>query len=224
MCGRYSLTLAFEDVISLFNIFIDELSADTFPPRYNVAPTNIMPVIINEEGQKRIKPMQWGLIPYWAKDKSISSKLINARLETLAEKPAFKGALARRRCLVPADGYYEWQKTSNKKNPYRIIVSDRKVFAFAGLWDEWRSPNGDPILSFTIITTAPAAAVSQIHDRMPLILPKELEDRWIGGAASDQDRADFLNHIAPETELKAYPVSPLVNSPKNDFPACITQI
>jgi len=224
MCGRYSLTLAFEEVIEFYNTLIDELSTNAFLPRYNVAPTNIMPVIVNDKGQKRIKLMQWGLIPYWAKEKRIGNNLINARLETLTEKPAFKGALARQRCLIPADGYYEWQKSDGRKNPYRIIVPSRKIFTFAGLWDEWRSPDGDITTSFTIITTIPAPSVNHIHDRMPLILPKEQEDWWLLGAKTNQNIVGFLNQITPEAKLEAYPVSPLVNSPKNDFPACIVQV
>lgn len=223
MCGRYTLTFIFEGLAEVFNAIIDNLQV--IPPRYNVAPTQIMPVITRQQGINQIQAMRWGLVPSWAKDINIGSKMINARLETVSEKPAYKSALYSRRCLVPADGYYEWQPgAGNKpKQPYRIVAPERQVFAFAGLWEVWPSPAG-LLQSFTILTTEAQTRVADIHDRMPLILPKRQEDYWLDGPARGQAIADFLAELKPENNLYAYPVSSLVNSPANDSIDCIKEL
>lgn len=192
--------------------------------RYNVAPTQIMPVVVGKEGRRELRMMQWGLIPFWAKDKNIGSRLINARVETVAEKPAFKYALRQRRCIVPADGYYEWQKTGAGKQAMRIVRSDNEPFALAGLWEQWQDPAGDLTFSYTILTTAPTTSVEHIHDRMPLILNPEQEDYWLyglGGTASGEI-GSFIKNLWSPPELTSYPVSNRVNSPRNDDPLCIT--
>lgn len=223
MCGRYTLTFIFEGLAEVFNAIIDNLEA--IPPRYNVAPTQIMPVITRQQNINHLQAMRWGLVPSWAKDISIGSKMINARLETVSEKPAYKSALYSRRCLIPADGYYEWKPIADKKGkqPYRIVVPDRQIFAFAGLWEVWASPGG-PVKSFTIITTKAGSQVANIHDRMPLILTKEQEEYWLAGPAVAQEMDRFLADLSPESNLFAYSVSSMVNSPANNTIDCIREI
>lgn len=220
MCGRYSLTFIFEGLAEVFNAIMAGLGE--VPPRYNVAPTQIMPIVMQEQGQNQLRLMRWGLIPAWSKDQSIGSRLINARRESLAEKPAFKQALARRRCLVPADGYYEWQAIPGQrsKQPYRIVVPSRPVFAMAGLWETWGNEQ-DKLYSFTIITTEAGKEVAGIHERMPLILQPGQEEEWLRGPRSGQRMDDFLAALEPESHLYAYQVAPVVNSPRHDLPDCI---
>jgi len=195
-----------------------------YRPRYNAAPTQFMPAVIKDAGQNRIVPLRWGLIPHWAKDDTLGRKLINARRETLAEKPAFRGSLLTRRCLIPADGYFEWLKGAGKKQPLRITVKSRRLFAFAGLWDEWQNSAGKTVQSFTIITAEPAPAVRHIHARMPLILQKQDESRWLNERFTPAQAQSWLNTFSAEENLTAYPVSPLVNSPANDHPMLIEPV
>ena len=166
------------------------------------------------------------MIPFWAKDKSIGSRLINARVETVAEKPAFKYAFRQRRCLVPADGYYEWQKTGAGKQAMRIVRADNEPFALAGLWEQWQDPAGDFVLSYTILTTAPTASVKYIHSRMPLILNPEQEDYWLFGlrGTSSVEIDAFLRNLSSPPDLTSYPVSTRVNNPRNDDPLCILPV
>lgn len=220
MCGRYSLTFIFEGLAEIFNAIID--AREAVPPRYNAAPTQMLPVITQVKGQNYLQVMRWGLVPAWAQDTSQGARMINARLETVKEKPAYKLALFSRRCLVPADGYYEWQPSAAKSNkqPYRITTAERPVFAFAGLWEEW-ADNNSRLQTFTIITTAANDQVAGIHDRMPIILPREQEEYWLKGPGPGQGMHDFLTAIRPEVHLNTYRVSPLVNSPRNDVPECL---
>lgn len=215
MCGRYSIL---DDVDELCERFACPLPGFVLRPRYNAAPTQIMPVVMGSAAQREMRLMRWGLIPSWAKDARIGSRLINARLETLVEKPAFKAALRNRRCLVPADGYYEWLPGERGKIPYRVIVKSQEVFAFAGLWESWVDPEGTPVESFTIVTAEPVPAVAWLHDRMPLILPRHMEEGWLKGAQdlSYAGIQDFLGQMCPLDSLEAYRVSTRVNSPKND--------
>jgi len=218
MCGRFSLGVNLDDLVEAFPDF-------TFPPetepRYNIAPTqNVMVVPNNSEGHASF--FRWGLIPSWAKDMAIGNRLINARGETLAEKPSFRAAYLRRRCLILADGFYEWQVVpgSKAKQPVYIQLATKKPFAFAGLWELWR-PDDTPILSCTIITTEPNALLAPIHNRMPVILPPDAYALWLDPA---EQKPAALNHLLtpyPAGLLNAYPVSRLVNSPSNDVPACI---
>jgi putative SOS response-associated peptidase YedK len=218
MCGRFSLGVNLDDLIDAFPDF-------TFPPetepRYNIAPTqNVMVVPNNTAGH--VSFFRWGLIPSWAKDMDIGSRLINARGETLAEKPSFRAAYLRRRCLILADGFYEWQTIpgSKAKQPMYIQLATKKPFAFAGLWELWR-PDDTPILSCTIITTEPNALLAPIHNRMPVILPPDTYALWLDPA---EQKPIALNHLLtpyPADLMTAYPVSRLVNSPANDTPACI---
>ena len=223
MCGRYSLIIGMEQLVKRFGVKRGEME---LVPRYNVAPTQVMPVITGNEGRRQLRMMQWGLVPFWAKDKTIGSRLINARMETAAEKPAFKYALRQRRCIVPADGYYEWQRTGSGKQAMRIIRSDREPFALAGLWEQWQDPAGHLLLSYTILTTVPIPALQPIHDRMPLVLNHEQEDYWLyglrGSAPGEID--SFIQSLGPASKLTFYPVSDRVNNPRNDEPLCIAPI
>nr|WP_172674213.1 SOS response-associated peptidase [Syntrophomonas palmitatica] len=169
-----------------------------------------------------MRQMQWGLVPCWAKDRTLGSKLINARWETIAEKASFKESLRQRRCLVPADGYYEWQGLGFEKQPYRFVVPSRDLFCFAGLWDEWIAEDGQVLQSFTIITTEAASAVYKIHKRMPFIIKNGQEDLWLrSGIIKRQEAQTFLSRFKPEDTLKFYRVSKMVNSVKIDVPECI---
>lgn len=219
MCGRYTLTV---DPAQLQEAFPFIEAPEELPPRFNIAPTQPVAVIPNT-GENRLEFFNWGLIPSWAKDPSIGSRLINARAETLAEKPSFRTAFRRRRCLVLADGFYEWKQEpgSRAKTPMYVRLNSGAPFAFAGLWESWNSPDGSEILSCTIITTRPNPLISGIHNRMPVILPKGGYDRWLDPSERKPDELMDLLQPYPDRELEAYPVSKLVNSPQNDVPECI---
>lgn len=212
MCGRYSLIA---DIQELARQFEFDGTGFVHEPRYNVAPTQSVLTVTNREG-RRGEFMRWGLIPSWAKDASIGNRMINARGETVAEKPSFRTALQRRRCLVLADGFYEWQKVGKGKRPMRIVLNSREPFAFAGLWETWRDPEGETVRSCTIITTEANDLLRPIHERMPVILPKELEEFWLDGDVTDS--AALTNVLSPYNEelMEAYQVSPLVNKATNN--------
>jgi putative SOS response-associated peptidase YedK len=193
-------------------------------PRFNLAPTQLMPVVPND-GQRMLDAFRWGLIPGWAKDASIGNKLINARCETVAEKPSFRSALKRKRCLVLVDGYYEWKQTTKPKTPFFFHRKDRKPLALAGLWEEWTSPEtGEIVRSCCLITTGPNALVGPIHDRMPVILSKEGQEQWL--RPEPQDAAVLMPLLVPCADdlLDSYEVARVVNSPSNDVPACIERV
>lgn len=218
MCGRFTLTL---DADGLQAAFPGMEPPKMAAPRYNVAPTQPVLAVPNNHPDK-MEFMLWGLIPGWAKDTAIGSKMINARAETLAEKPSFKHAYKRRRCLILADGFYEWQTIpgSKAKQPMFIHLADRKPFGFAGLWETWH-PGDENILSCTIITTEPNELMSKIHNRMPVILPPSAWEEWLDPAELKPEALDHLLKAYPASEMAAYPVSTLVNSPANDTPDCI---
>lgn len=211
MCGRFTI---FADPERLAERFQAGLPAEGLQPRYNAAPTQQLPVILND-GPAAIQLLQWGLIPFWAKDPSIGSRLINARAETLAEKPAFRTALKKRRCLVLADGFYEWQKTAAGKQPMRITLASGEPFAMAGLWETWDAPDGSPLCTFAIITGEPNELVASIHNRMPAILLPEHEAIWLDNAAEPAIWLDILRPY-PAERMAAYPVSRRVNFVGND--------
>lgn len=219
MCGRYTLI----NLAALTQAFpwIDEPPPEQ-PPRYNIAPTQPILVVANNRAD-RFEHFHWGLIPSWAKDPGIGNRMINARAETLAEKPAFRTALRRRRCLVPADGFYEWKKDpgGKTKTPMRITMASGEVFAFAGLWDAWHAPDGSVVPSCTLITTEPNELMSDIHDRMPVILKREDYNAWLDPAEREADELTALLKPYPASEMRAAPVSRTVNNPKNESPACI---
>ena len=220
MCGRYSLIADMGELQERFDFAGSEL---THAPRYNVAPTQMALTVTN--GNRRWGSyMRWGLIPSWAKSASVGNRMINARAETVAERPSFRTAFQRRRCLVLADGFYEWQGKGSSRRPMRIVMASGEPFAFAGLWDAWRNPNGEVVRSCTIITTGANELLSPIHDRMPVILPRELESLWLDHDI--QDYAALAGILTPYStdEMAAYEVSSLVNSPANDGPEVVVPV
>jgi putative SOS response-associated peptidase YedK len=219
MCGRFTLFVDPKDLMRMFPGF--DVPAE-WVPRYNIAPTQPVAVVANN-GQSKIEFFQWGLIPSWAKDPKIGSRMINARAETLAEKPSFRTAYRRRRCLVLADGFYEWRKEPGRttKTPMYIRLTSGEPFAFAGLWEAWRAPDDQMILSCTIITTTPNELVEQIHNRMPVILDPEAYDLWLDPAERQANQLDEWLRPYPAEQMLAYPVSTFVNSPANDTSACV---
>ncbi len=216
MCGRYTVIAKAEEIEKRFNIEVPS----TYLPRYNAAPTQILPVITNENPEG-LSFFNWGLIPKWAKDKTISSKLINARAETISEKASFKNALKQRRCLVIADGFYEWKRVSKKsKIPYRILLESKELFAFAGLWEEYEDEDQNQVHTFSIVTTTANATISKIHERMPVILEPKSEQIWLSSSASTEEHLNLLKPYN-DTEMEYYSISPMVNSVVNDSPNLI---
>jgi len=216
MCGRYTIIAKAEEIEKRFNVTVPE----TYTARYNAAPTQILPVISNES-PGGLSFFHWGLIPSWAKDKSISSKLINARAETISQKASFKSALKSRRCLVLADGFYEWKRSSKKsKVPYRIMLKDKRLFAFAGLWEAYEDENQEIVYTFTIITTSANSAITKIHDRMPAILRREAEQEWLSASISMEEHLQLLQPY-DANQMEYHTISPLVNSVANDNPQLI---
>ncbi len=225
MCGRSSLTKTEKEIEARFHatFYSEELERYNPLPNYNVAPTQRHPVITSRD-LSHLQLFRWGLIPFWAKDKGIGSKMINARVETLLEKPVFKPLLARNRCIVPLDGFYEWKKEGSKKIPYRIIAKDQDIFSVAGLWDVWKDvETGELLNSFTIITRAPNTLMEKIHDRMPAMLLPEHEKLWIDPEITATDALQLLIPY-PSENMEAYAVSTRVNSVRENDAALIERI
>ena len=220
MCGRYSLITDISELQERFDFDSSEL---THTPRYNVAPTQMVLTVTTGNG-RRGSYMRWGLIPSWAKSASVGSRMINARAETLAERPSFRTAFQRRRCLVLADGFYEWERKGSGRRPMRIVMAPGEPFAFAGLWDAWRDPKGEIVRSCTIITIAANDLLSPIHDRMPVILPRELESLWLDHDIQDPATLGDILTPYPTDAMEAYEVSSLVNSPANDGPEVVVPV
>lgn len=221
MCGRYTHLLTWAQLHRLLRLTSDPID---LPRRYNIAPTQEAPVVrTSPDGGRAAHLLRWGLVPSWAKDLSIGNTMINARGETLATKPAFRVAFRKRRCVVPASGFYEWKKMegSKTKQPFYITSSDEGPLMFGGLWESWTSPEGEIVRTFTIITTTPNEMMAEIHDRMPLILDASDTDRWLDPKV--EDASDLIRSFPPELML-AKPVSTLVNSPRNDVPECVQSI
>jgi putative SOS response-associated peptidase YedK len=225
MCGRFSLRAR---NAALLAEYFDIVDMSLLKPRYNIAPSQPVPVVRLKSAEakpgREIVLMRWGLIPGWAKDPAIGNKMINARAETLAEKPAFRAAVRRRRCLLPADGFYEWQATGRSKQPYFIHFRDERLFAFAGLWESWEGPDNTAIDSCTIITTAANELIRPMHERMPVILPPEAHTIWLDTSTEKIDEIAALLVPFCSDEMEAYPVSTLVNSPSHDEPGCIERL
>ena len=220
MCGRYSLIADLGELARRFEFDGDWLK---FEAAYNVAPTQDVLTVVGGDA-RRGGFMRWGLIPHWAKDASIGSRMINARAETVAEKPVFRDTLRRRRCLVLADGFYEWQRAGGPMRPMRIVMRSAEPFAFAGLWSVWRNPDGNRISSCAIITTAANELLKPIHDRMPVILPRELEGLWLDRSIDDPGALCSVLTPYVGVRMEAYEVSTLVNSAANDGPEVIARI
>lgn len=225
MCGRFAFYSPHEAVVRLFGV---PVGSPEFAPRYNIAPTASVAtvrVLPEEPGTRRLAMLYWGLVPSWAKDRSMGARMNNARAETLREKPSFRNAYRKRRCLVLADGYYEWQRTTASKQPYFIQLASFEPFAMAGLWEAWRDPaNGDTLESCTLVTTAPVAAIAHIHDRMPVIVPRGAYDEWLDPGNGDVDSLDRLLAPDPALAVRARPVSRLVNDARNQGPSLIEPV
>jgi putative SOS response-associated peptidase YedK len=218
MCGRFTLRRPLKAITEAFGLG----QAPDWAPRYNLAPTQNVLVLRQQEGQAGREGvlMRWGLIPSWADDKGIGASLINARAETVSSKPAFRAAFQRRRCLVPADGFYEWKPEDGKRQPYFFTRSDDGLFAFAGLWEVWQK-DGQRLETVSILTTAANEVVRPVHDRMPVILPQGAEALWLGPQSGDAAGLAELLRPFPADEMRSRPVSTAVNSAKNEGPACI---
>jgi putative SOS response-associated peptidase YedK len=214
MCGRYTITATPEVLRALFGY----AEQPNFPPRYNIAPTQPIPIVRLIDGKRQFALVRWGLLPSWVKDPKKFTLLINARGESAVEKPAFRAAMKRRRCLIPADGFYEWQAGGARKQPYFIHRKSGQPFAFAGLWETWTGPNGEELETAAIVTTAVNKTLAPIHDRMPVIVPPDAFDLWLNSANVDPMTASALIHPAPENWLEAYPISTDVNRVANDNP------
>lgn len=220
MCGRYTLTTPLDELVSVFDV--PEVGF-RYEPRYNVAPTQTAPVVARDDEGRRMGLMRWGLVPFWADNPVIGNKLINARSETASEKPAFRSAFRRRRCLVPADGFYEWRREGEGKVPYWIHRPDRRPFALAGLWERWEPEDAEPLFTYTILTREATPGLKEIHSRMPVLLPEDRRREWLDRDAGPE-ALDALLDEASGPELEYHPVSTLVNSPSNDAPGCIEPV
>ena len=243
MCGRYTIAHSSDDILERFEAIIAEATdtastissasvADAPPPgdvlraNFNVAPTVSVPVILrpdvetDPEAPRVLQTARWGLLPFWVKDIKKAKPLINARAETLVESKTFKRPFVRKRCIIPAESFYEWQKTGAKKIPMRILLKGHSLYGFAGIWDEWQSPEGEVIKSCSIITVAANELVQPVHDRMPAILPPHLEAAWLDNSKFDLEVLNQALTPYPSEKMEMYPVSDFVNSVRNNSPRC----
>ena len=220
MCGRFTLTSNMDDLQGRFGFEARDL---VFRPSYNIAPTQLV-LAVTTDGQRQAELMRWGLVPFWAKDIKIGYRMINAVGETAATKPAFRAAFKKRRCLILADGFFEWRKDGKEKIPTYIFLKSQEPFAFAGLWETWKSPAGETVKSCTILTTKPNEFMEPIHNRMPVILSGETEALWLDPMTEEPDVLQPLIQPAPAELMESRIVSSLVNSPKNNSPECVVPI
>ena len=228
MCGRYTITVVWEDLVIRFML---DRRAGKFQPRYNVAPGQYIPAIIggtppDGEGpsHNRFGELKWGLVPSWASDERSGYRMMNARSETVAEKPAFRNLLKRKRCVIPADGFYEWKRTEEGKQPYRFTLRDGALFAMAALYDTWVSPSGEKLHTCTIVTTAANGLVSDVHDRMPVILTPRAEALWLDRLVQDERELVPLLAPYPAEAMRRYAVSPKVGNVRYDSPDCVEPV
>jgi len=219
MCGRYRLSRRKQIIEEHFDSVSD---AEDWSPRYNIAPTQPIPVIRqNPKGPIReLSLMRWGLIPWWAKDASVAAKMINTRAETAATKPAFRDALKYRRCLIPADGFYEWLRTGKVKQPYCFEINEGQLFAFAGLWDRWKDPSGNWMKTCSILTTTPNAVTAPVHDRMPVILDPDAYDLWLDPGMTEVATESEVLKPCDARLMRCYPLSTRINHVANDDEEC----
>lgn len=222
MCGRFTLGTPAQTLQQIFEL----PEVPQLPPRYNIAPSEAVATvrIPEQNAERELALLRWGLIPPWAKEPEIGNRMINARSETVANSPAYRQAFRRRRCLIPADGFYEWQRVDRRKQPFYLRMRDGSPFAFAGLWEQWRAHDGPPVETCTILTTEPSELLRPIHDRMPVILDPADWELWLDPAVREPDR--LLPLLRPYTadKMEAYPVGQLVNNPANDLPDCIAPL
>ena len=223
MCGRYTLSAPSDLIEDLLEL--DE--SVELQPRFNIAPTQEAPVVLQRDSSvsRRLEALRWGLVPFWAKDRSIGDRMINARSETVVEKPAFRASFKRKRCLVVADGFYEWQATGGPKQPFFFRLTSSEPFAMAGLWDRWdNSADGSCLETFAILTTEPNSVVEPVHKRMPVILKRADYDAWLDPDDQDTNRLQEMLVPYPHTEMEGIPVSTYVNNPANQGPRCVEPI
>lgn len=222
MCGRYTITVTLEELMLRYDMY------DTFMPRYspkyNVAPGQQVMAIIHDGQRNKLGELRWGLIPEWAKDEKVGYQMLNARSETLADKPAFRKPFERKRCLIPADSFYDWKGTGKHKQPMRIMLRSKEMFSMAGLYDTWTSPEGVRISTCTVITTESNEMMRDIHERMPVILPREKEAVWLDRSMKNVDQLRPLLRPYPSELMMAYPVSSRVGNVRNDDEQCIEPI
>ena len=224
MCGRYRLSRRKELLADYFKADLSDF--DNWEPRYNIAPTQSVPVVrqISQNDRPKLSLVRWGLIPSWASDPSIGARTINARAETVASKPSFREPLRKQRCLVPGDAFYEWKRATSGKQPYCFEVSDGAMFAFAGLWDRWLAADGRPIETCTILTTTPNDLLADVHDRMPVILPHDTYRAWLDPGIQDESVALGMLRPFQANLMRRFPVSAMVNRVTNDGPECCTPV
>ena len=221
MCGRYKLSRRKQVVEEYFESASEE---EDWSPRYNIAPTQPV-AMVRSVGSGRILSMaRWGLVPSWASDLSIGSSLINGRSETILEKPAFRDSFRTRRCLIPADGFYEWKKSGKERHPFHFAMKDCSLFAFAGVWDRWTSPTGQVLESCSILTTSANELLDGLHQRMPVILPPRHYQTWLTAPATEAERLAELLVPFDASFMSRYAVSSLVNKPQNELPECAQEI
>ncbi|MGD6793358.1 SOS response-associated peptidase [Metabacillus indicus] len=223
MCGRYTLFAEYSELVERFQIGA-AIEEDEYAISYNIAPSQHVAAVINDGKQNRMGYLRWGLIPPWAKDEKIGYKTINARAETLSEKPSFRNAFTKKRCLIPADSFYEWKRAEETKTPMRIKLKSGAPFAMAGLWESWKSKEGKVVHSCSVITTEPNRLMSTIHDRMPVILKEEDESSWLNPMHTDPDYLRQFLKPFDEAQMEAFEVSSEVNSVKNNGPYLIQEI
>lgn len=223
MCGRYTLFADYEELIERFQI-VSAFDKEEYEESYNIAPSHSVVAVINDGKQNRMGYLRWGLVPVWAKDDKVGFTMINARAETIAEKPSFRMSFQRSRCLILADSFYEWKKDGSKKIPMRIKLKNNEPFGMAGIWSAWRKPDGSFLYSCSVITTTPNPLMMEIHNRMPVILTKEDEKTWLDPANKDQSSLLQLLKPFDENQMEVFEVSSDVNSPKNNGPKLIEQI
>ncbi len=225
MCGRFKVARKKEILEEAFDAEDDWSGAD-WKPRYNVAPGQRIAAVRQDADKpaRRMSALHWGLIPFWAGDASIGYKMINARAETVAAKPSFREPLRRRRCLIPADGFYEWKHAGKEKLPFCFTLADESVFGFAGLWDRWKNPQGELVESCTILTTGPNALMRDVHDRMPVILAPDAYDLWLDPGFGNVEELQPLLQPYPAAAMRRYRVGPRVNQVKDDDPECAAEI
>ncbi len=220
MCGRFTLTSSASELSALF----DGLRFAAFPPRYNICPTQPAISVRSRDSHKEVVPLRWGLVPAWSKDLKIGARMINARSETVAVKPAFRSAFKSQRCLIIANGFYEWKKEGRVKQPHYISRINEHPFCMAGLWESWTDPSiskAKPVESCTVLTTAANEIMKPLHDRMPVILAQKNFDLWLDPNSNDREHLESLLVPCDSSELRTYPVDTIVNKAANDIPECI---
>ncbi|SDT43271.1 Putative SOS response-associated peptidase YedK [Paenibacillaceae bacterium GAS479] len=219
MCGRYTLVITLEELMRRF--LIGDTTIPFHSPQYNIAPSQMVLAVISDGKHNRLGELKWGLVPPWAEDPKIGFRMLNARAETAAAKPAFREPLRRKRCLIPADGFYEWQKSGTGKQPMRITLKNGEPFAMAGLYETWISPTGEKLSTCTVLTTEPNELMRPIHDRMPVILQREDESIWLDRNIQEPSRLQGLLAPFPAEQMTAYPVGREVGNVRHDSPSCI---